>query len=393
MKRFFIPLLLVTLLLVLTGLFLGHLSPHAVAASPRQTHGISPSTCNRTWSVVGSPSDSRGSSSLQSIAAISSTDVWAVGNVYIMFSSSALVQHWNGTAWSIVTDASSATGRLEAVAAISSNDVWAVGTNSNLAFTEHWNGGAWTAVASPSPTGVSGLSAVAAVSTNDVWAVGASTDASNNQHTLIEHWNGSQWSIVPGPNIASASNTLTSVTALSATNVWAVGSAQVSQSVGQTLIEHWNGYKWKIVSSPSVAGQTNYLYSAVAVAAKDVWAVGASVNSFFQSQAYFLHWNGTAWSIVSIPNASQVSLRGMVAISAKNVWAVGSLNESSGFVNTFIEHWNGTVWSVVSSPNAPGTNTDNLLGISRVPGTAHLWAVGNSAAGPSDTQTLTEFFC
>ena len=83
----------------------------------------------------------------------------------------------------------------------------------------------------------------------------------------------------------------------------------------------------------------------------------------------------------------------MAATSAKNVWAVGSLNESSGFVNTFIEHWNGTVWSVVSSPNAPGTNTDNLLGISRVPGTTHLWAVGNSAASPSNTQTLTEFFC
>jgi hypothetical protein len=34
--------------------------------------------------------------------------------------------------------------------------------------------------------------------------VGTSTDASNNQFTLIEHWNGSQWSIVPSPNIASA---------------------------------------------------------------------------------------------------------------------------------------------------------------------------------------------
>jgi hypothetical protein len=330
---------------------------------------------------------------LQSIAAISSTDVWAVGNVYIMYSSSALVQHWNGTAWSIVTDASPATGRAEAVAAISSNDVWAVGTNNNLTFTEHWNGSAWTAVASPSPTSVSNLAAVTAISTSDVWAVGTSTDASNNQFTLIEHWNGSQWSIVPSPNIASAWNELTSVTALSATNVWAVGSAQVSQSVGQTLIEHWNGHKWKIVASPSVAGQTNYLYSVAAASAKDAWAVGASVNSFFQSQAYFLHWNGTAWSMVAVPNASQVSLRGLAAISAKNVWAVGSLNQSSGFVNTLIEHWNGTVWSSVSSPNAPGTNTDNLLGISRVPGTAHLWTVGNSAAAPSSTQTLTEFFC
>jgi hypothetical protein len=37
---------------------------------------------------------------------------------------------------------------------------------------------------------------------------------------LIEHWDGSTWSIVPG---AAVSGHLYSITALSASNIWAVG--------------------------------------------------------------------------------------------------------------------------------------------------------------------------
>ncbi len=81
--------------------------------------------------------------------------------------------------------------RLNAVAAISSNDVWAVGGDTDFLITaiiEHWDGKAWSLV--PSPTYVSSndsggayrLNAVAAISTSDVWAVG--------DDNRIEHWNG-----------------------------------------------------------------------------------------------------------------------------------------------------------------------------------------------------------
>ncbi len=47
-----------------------------------------------------------------------------------------------------------------------------------------------------------------------------------------------------------ASNILLAATATSEDDVWAVGESL--NSVGsQTLIEHWNGVKWRIVHSPT----------------------------------------------------------------------------------------------------------------------------------------------
>ena len=62
-------------------------------------------------------------------------------------------------------------GTLHGVAAVTSNDVWAVGDRAAAALTEHWNGSTWSIV--PSPTISGSLHGVAAVAANDVWAVGS----------------------------------------------------------------------------------------------------------------------------------------------------------------------------------------------------------------------------
>src|SRR5579863_10207226 len=68
--------------------------------------------------------------------------------------------------------------------------------------------------------------------------------------TLIEHWNSSKWSVVTSPNIGTGSNDLESVAAISSNNVWAVGSGAINTSSSrQTVIEHWDGTKWSIISS------------------------------------------------------------------------------------------------------------------------------------------------
>jgi len=76
-------------------------------------------------------------------------------------------------------------------------------------------------VSSPNPGSLSNsLNAVAAISANDVWAVGDSSSFTDAQ-TLIEHWNGSSWSVVSSP--ISHISTLLSATPISTNNVWAVG--------------------------------------------------------------------------------------------------------------------------------------------------------------------------
>ena len=62
--------------------------------------------------------------------------------------------------------------------------------------------------------------------------------------TLVEHWNGSAWSVVPSPNApGTRSNSLVSVSAVAANDVWAVGYSLIGFT-HQTLIEHWDGSSW-----------------------------------------------------------------------------------------------------------------------------------------------------
>src|SRR3989441_3804921 len=224
------------------------------------------------WSVVQSPNATPGNNELHAMTSISANDVWAVGtSENTLGNSQTLILHWDGTAWSIVP--SPTTGRVEGnllgVAAVSTNDVWAVGNflptkGSGQGLIEHWNGHKWSVVKSPTTGASTGLQAVAAVSTNDVWAVGTSFNASGVEQTFIEHWDGKKWSIVASPSPSTQTNFLLGVTAVSTNDVWAVGSFQNASGAFQTLTLHWDGTTWSIVPSPSGAGSAD-LFGVAAV--------------------------------------------------------------------------------------------------------------------------------
>src|SRR6266568_1814569 len=122
---------------------------------------------------------------------------------------------------------------------------------------------AWTVVSSPNPGAGNGLLAVAAGSPTDVWSVGDSHTTSFQ--TLTQHWDGHKWSVVSSPNPGAQFNELFGVAAVSTTDVWAVGSfAPQGFSPSQTLIEHWNGTTWSVVTSPNPSSTTNLLEAAAA---------------------------------------------------------------------------------------------------------------------------------
>src|SRR5579872_883691 len=101
--------------------------------------------------------------------------------------------------WKIVP--SPGKGVLQGTAAISANDVWAVGSQSFNTLIEHWNGTAWKIVASPNQGSNDNLMSVSAVSTSDVWTVGWQYFPKTGAYApLIEHWDGSKWSLVSSPN-------------------------------------------------------------------------------------------------------------------------------------------------------------------------------------------------
>ena len=157
------------------------------------------------------------------MAAAASNDVWAVGFKIGPDNPDfglQLIEHWNGTSWSVDTTGPEIEGdSLSGVTVVSSNNVWAVGAAGGNALVEHWDGTSWSIVSNSVIAGAGRLSAVSADSANDVWAVGQA----GNGGPPILHFNGTTWSQVATPNPSMEAN---SVTALSPTNVWAVGTVQ-----------------------------------------------------------------------------------------------------------------------------------------------------------------------
>jgi len=187
--------------------------------------------------------------------------------------------------WSVVSspDPNQFANILTAVATVSANDVWAVGYfqgSSDNTLAEHWDGTQWSIITSPSPSKYGdNLFGVAAIVSNDVWAVGDYNGAKGYYNTLIEHWDGSAWSVVPSPNPGTGPNSLNAVTVISTNDVWAVGGYSNRNGGNFTLIEHWNGTQWSVVSSPSVPAFTELYAVAGVIGTTQVWTVGESTDN------------------------------------------------------------------------------------------------------------------
>src|SRR5207249_6707083 len=169
--------------------------------------------------------------------------------------------------------------------------------------------------------------------------------------TLILHWDGAQWSLVPSPNPGSSTNILSSIAIVSANDIWAVGTYYGATTVTHTLVEHWDGAQWRVVPSPDQGSASNGLSSVSAVAANDVWAVGTYGNNNLTGQTLIMHWDGAQWSVGPSPNGGQAGTRApraVVALAANDAWAVGSYGS-----HALTLHWNGTQWAVVPTAN-PG---------------------------------------
>ncbi len=389
MKRLRAILFPCAIVLALAAVFLTMGSGASAASLPQRLRSVCTSL---GWSTVSSPNAGTSFNSLNGVAAVSSNNVWAVGSYGNGTGSFPLVEHWNGSAWKVVASPH-VSGGLSGIVAIAAHNIWAVGSYSNATtLVEHWNGTGWSIIPSPNVAHLGdGLSAVSAVSATDIWAVGTISGNSGFQ-TLIEHWNGTTWSI----KSSQKSGGLRGVAALAANNVWAVGAGFIPNYT-PTLIEHWNGSAWRVVPSLSPGPLINTLNAVAAISANNVWAVGADTNSPAPSAEYaplIEHWNGTAWSVVTSPQAGTSDfINGIAAPSASSIWVVGDYRtgiDPQGPYFTLIEHWNGTTWSVVTSPS-PGSLASDLTAAAFVPATSHVWSVGFTQG--SISQTLTERHC
>ncbi len=245
----------------------------------------------------------------------------------------------------------------------------------------------WTAVSSPNPGSADHiLTSITAASLDDVWAVGHYKVGTLNQ-TLIIHWNGSNWSVVPSPNQSSVNNYLYGVTAIAEDDIWAVGYYNDYDN-SQTLILHWDGISWTQIASPSPGYGYNYLYGVTSISSNDVWAVGAYLGDD-GDVTLTMHWDGSSWTVVPspFPGVAENYLYGVDAISSTDVWAVGYYYDGAGDARrTLTMHWDGFSWTAVPALD-PGSYSNYLRSVA-ITAPADAWAVGNYNDGLADHTLL-----
>lgn len=287
-----------------------------------------------SWSIVPSPSPN--GAYFEGVSAVSSSNVWAVGEKNTRGGSEqyhTLIEHYNGSDWSVVPAPNPPSNRgdfLNGVSAISANDAWAVGDYRNVTEVNgypeqeifllvlHWNGASWKQFTSGLPTRGDFFS-ITSFSASDIWAL--SDDA--------WHFNGTAWSQTPPfPEVDGFSPDVSGLGGISGNDLWAVGSYTPLEGESQMLALHWNGTAWSSVATPISIDRSFHQLSAVAALnSRDVWAVGYGGSKNGEATDTLIeHWNGKSWSIVSSPNTPGTDddeLQGIAVSGPATLWAVG----------------------------------------------------------------------
>jgi hypothetical protein len=339
--------------------------------------GVAARNVQANWEIVPSPNLGDQQNALKAVFTLSANDIWAVGEYNsgvppFQTGRRTLAMHWDGSTWQIIPSPNPSWSGLdlatfEDVVAVNANNVWFVGYSEDFGslrsntLIAHWDGAHWRAVLSPNPAGINlpnKLFAAAAVSANNIYAVGS---MSMDDQALILNYNGSRWNVV---NNACGTG-LRGITAISASDIWAVG---------DTTICHFDGTAWTVVPSPQPRPEyyeISYpLQDIVAVSPTDIWAVGARILDYGQYIVHlsiFEHWNGSQWTLMDPPLAQ--ILYGVEAVASNDVWAAGTTGSQA-----VVLHWNGASWTSEVLPN-PG-NGSYLRDIT-LASPSNLWSVGS----------------
>jgi hypothetical protein len=242
----------------------------------------------------------------------------------------------------------------------SAGNAWAVSQGPAAAYNAilHWNGTRWTKMTYPGLANGDLLWAVTALSASDAWAVGNGTD----------HWDGAHWSQVAAP-IPVGSNgpqNLCAVDGDSSSDVWA--------ACGK-LILRWDGTSWTRVAPPSKIDVS----AVAAISPSDVWLAGTGGAAGKGAVTRAVHWDGTSWTRVHTPSPTvgtnaNARLTSVSAAASDDIWAVGTYDTSAELTRSLALHWDGTRWTQARIP-LPGQST-SLSSVHAVSPTL-AWAVGD----------------
>jgi hypothetical protein len=299
------------------------------------------------WTGYPLPNVGVQENTLLAVSMPSPGSAWAVGYfVNGKFQQETLIEHFDGNVWSVVPSPNPGALQniLYGVAAISNSDVWAVGAEEDSAgvwhtLTEHWDGSVWKVINAVEAAGSSGnqFYAVTALASNNVYAVGQQSGGGFPSGALIEHWNGSVWSIVSSPSDPFASALPLGVTAAGST-LTVVGQQETDTAPYTTYVVS-GAQKLSIASTPNAGSGENDLFGVAIGADGTTWAVGWDINTTTGNHDPLVLQGGNgSWSLAFTPaQAGDSGFAAITAIPGGGLWAVGVTSSAKGNYSTLIE--------------------------------------------------------
>jgi hypothetical protein len=227
----------------------------------------------------------------------------------------------------------------------------------------------WAVQHVPKPTSTTKgteLPSVSCVSATTCTAVGYATiNTAPHQFVgalyAVGKVNGGSWTVQTVPDPAGYANGgFTGVSCTSASSCIAVGQYGTTANGGAALAERWNGTSWTVLSVPDPATSINTQLNAVSCSAADTcMAVGAWTTGGDNGYTLAELWNGTNWTIVPTADKAPIAiLSGVSCPSASFCAAVGENGDP------IAETWNGTAWTNAPPVTPAGYRAVSLLGVS-----------------------------
>jgi hypothetical protein len=300
-------------------------------------------------------------------------------------------------------------GSFDSIAAVSGSNVWAVGPTYTTAgktiytpFIRHFLGGSWHAITIPKSSG-STADWVSASAWNNVWVGGLKN--TSVAASAVYRWNGARWGKVPVP----AQTDLQGVVVLGPKNVWAYGG---SGTIADDVF-HWNGTKWRGYLSTAL----NFVPQGISASAwNNVWVSGFASSGGKQVVAGY-RWNGSSWHAAAMPHPVRSAGPAVTAVSRLNVWIGYDTGD-----NSHVLHWDGHQWHTMTAPYYADTlnvvpdgksgywfgarailtgstwameqvpsSSGGYGGVTRIPGTPSFLLPAGVATGSSSTEKPTIF--
>jgi hypothetical protein len=263
---------------------------------------------------------------LQAVTCVNARDCLAAGATESTTGRfSPLVMHWDGRGWTSmrVPDGSGTDDELADIACVSSRLCFGVGWNASgsgsRALVERWNGRAWSIVTKDSNLGPKGnrytyLDEIKCFAASSCLLVGQSENPGDPPQAFGERLSKKGWTFesipIPDPR-TYAETSIGYFDCSSASHCLGAGAADLwpVTGPGETIpfAISWNGRRWSEVTPvfatrTTATSQVNAFGGDTCLSAASCWAVGSTFTDTNSNPGVVAHWNGTAFALADTDN-------------------------------------------------------------------------------------------